>query len=279
MKTMKYLFMLTVMALMAACMEDEVYEGPSSIDSVASSIAAPTSTDNVTVTAVVSGLQAVRTATLSYSINGGSFNEVAMSGNGNTFTGVIPAQEDGTKVKYFVTVVNEAGFSTDSPEREYQVGDPPTDFTQLRLNEFFGAADTDEGKFIELYNMGDFPIKLKGVSLKKDGKDTWMGIEGEVIPAHGCWAIIGAKGTTERGFSSGFSNKKSVLVELFDPDGKPLDKFQRGEEDTGWGNQSLAKVSGSWSRVPDGTGKWMETDPTCGELNAKTGTEDETVVQ
>lgn len=279
MKTMKYLFMLTVMALMAACMKDEVYEGPSSIDSVASSIAAPTSTDNVTVTAVVSGLQAVRTATLSYSINGGSFNEVTMSGNGNTFTGVIPAQEDGTKVKYFVTVVNEAGFSTDSPEREYQVGDPPTDFTQLRLNELFGAADTDEGKFIELYNMGDFPIKLKGVSLKKDGKDAWMGIEGEVIPAHGCWAIIGAKGTTERGFSSGFSNKKSVLVELFDPDGKPLDKFQRGEEDTGWGNQSLAKVSGSWSRVPDGTGKWMETDPTCGELNAKTGTEDETVVQ
>lgn len=279
MKTMKYLFMLTVMALMVACMEDEVYEGPSSIDSVASSIAAPTSTDNVTVTAVVSGLQAVRTATLSYSINGGSFNEVAMSGNGNTFTGVIPAQEDGTKVKYFVTVVNEAGFSTDSPEREYQVGDPPTDFTKLRLNELFGAADTDEGKFIELYNMGDFPIKLKGVSLKKDGKDAWMGIEGEVIPAHGCWAIIGAKGTTERGFSSGFSNKKSVLVELFDPDGKPLDKFQRGEEDTGWGNQSLAKVSGSWSRVPDGTGKWMETDPTCGELNAKTGTEDETVVQ
>ncbi|MBR5392581.1 MAG: lamin tail domain-containing protein [Prevotella sp.] len=276
---MKYLFMLTVMALMVACMEDEVYEGPSSIDSVASSIAAPTSTDNVTVTAVVSGLQAVRTATLSYSINGGSFNEVAMSGNGNTFTGVIPAQEDGTKVKYFVTVVNEAGFSTDSPEREYQVGDPPTDFTKLRLNELFGAADTDEGKFIELYNMGDFPIKLKGVSLKKDGKDAWMGIEGEVIPAHGCWAIIGAKGTTERGFSSGFSNKKSVLVELFDPDGKPLDKFQRGEEDTGWGNQSLAKVSGSWSRVPDGTGKWMETDPTCGELNAKTGTEDETVVQ
>ena len=60
MKTMKYLFMLTVMALMAACMEDEVYEGPSSIDSVASSVAAPTSTDNVTVTAVVSGLQAVR---------------------------------------------------------------------------------------------------------------------------------------------------------------------------------------------------------------------------
>ena len=269
MKTMKYLFMLTVMALMAACMEDEVYEGPSSIDSVASSVAAPTSTDNVTVTAVVSGLQAVRTATLSYSINGGGYNEVAMSGNGNTFTGVIPAQEDGTKVKYFVTVVNEAGFSTDSPEREYQVGDPPTDFTKLRLNELFGAADTDEGKFIELYNMGDFPIKLKGVSLKKDGKDTWMGIEGEVIPAHGCWAIIGAKGTTERGFSSGFSNKKSVLVELFDPDGKPLDVFQRGEEDTGWGNQSLDKVSGSW----------VVTDPTCGDLNATTGTEDETVVQ
>ena len=279
MKTMKYIFMLAILALTASCMEDDLYEGPSSIDSVASSIAAPTSADDVTITAVINGLQAPRTVTLSYSINGGGVNEVAMSGSGTTYSGVIPAQADGTKVNYFVTVVNEAGYTTVSPERDYQVGDPPTDYTQLRLNELYGAADTDEGKFIELYNMGNFPIKLKGVILKKDGKDTWMGIEGEVIPAHGCWAIIGAKGTTERGFSSGFSNKKSVLVELLDPDGKPLDKFQRGEEDTGWGNQSLAKVSGSWSRVPDGTGKWMETEPTCGSLNAKTGTDDETVVQ
>ena len=58
-----------------------------------------------------------------------------------------------------------------------------------------------------------------------------------------------------------------------------LDKFQRGEEDTGWGNQSLAKVTGSWSRVPDGSGQWKITDPTCGALNATSGDDDPTVVQ
>ena len=131
MKTMKYIFMLAILALTASCMEDDLYEGPSSIDSVASSIAAPTSADDVTITAVINGLQAPRTVTLSYSINGGGVNEVAMSGSGTTYSGVIPAQADGTKVNYFVTVVNEAGYTTVSPERDYQVGDPPTDYTQL----------------------------------------------------------------------------------------------------------------------------------------------------
>ena len=279
MKTIKYMLVLATMSLMAACVEDEVYEGPSNIDSVTADVAAPTSNDAVTVTATISGLQAAKTVTLAYTLNGGSANEVAMTGSGSTYTGVIPAQADGTTVKYTVTVVNEAGFSSTSPEREYVVGDPPTDFTKLRLNELYGAAYTDEGKFIELYNMSEFPIKLKGITINKDEKLAWTGIEGEVIPAHGVFAIIGAKGTTERGISSGFSNKKSVLIELFDPSGQLIDKFQRGEKDAEWGSQSLDKVKGSWSRIPDGEGKWKITDPTCGEKNASEGKDDETVVQ
>ncbi|MBR1462918.1 MAG: lamin tail domain-containing protein [Prevotella sp.] len=278
MKTIKSIFMMAAAMLFVACVEDSPYEGPSTIVSVTPDITAPTSETPVTITAEVSGLQAVESATLSYMI-GGNKTDVQMTGSGNIWKGVIPPQPDKTTVKYSVTVVNTAKFSTTSNELEYVVGDPPIEYDKLRLNELFGAAATDDGKFIELYNNSDNPIKLKDVVLRKDEAVTWTGIDGEVIPAHGVFAIIGAKNTTPRGISSGFSAKKSVLVELVDPNGNVIDKFQRGEKADGWGNQSLANVKVSWGRVPDGTGKWMQTDPTPGAPNAKSGTEDDTVVQ
>lgn len=270
--------MMAAAVLFAACVEDNLYEGPSTIVSVTPDKTAPTSDDPVTITAEFSGLQAVESATLSYQANG-TKADVAMTGSGNIWKGVIPPQPDKTTVKYTVTVVNSAKFTTTSKELEYVVGDPPVEYDKLRLNELFGAASTDDGKFIELFNTSDNPIKLKDVVLRKDEAVCWTGIDGEVIPAHGVFGVIGAKGTTPRGFSSGFSAKKSVLVELVDPNGNVIDKFQRGEKADGWGNQSLANVKVAWGRVPDGTGRWMQVDPTPNAKNATTGTEDDTVVQ
>ncbi len=78
------------------------------------------------------------------------------------------------------------------------------------------------------------------------------------IPAKGFYAIVGAKGTTPDGFSSGFSAKKSVIVELFDAEGNKIDTFQRGDKGSGWG-ETIESNKGSWSRIPDGTGKFMIT--------------------
>ena len=279
MKKIQLAFMLLAVVLLASCVKDNVYEGPSKIEAVTMSPEAPTSFDDIVVTVTVSGLQAVKTATLNYKA-GTTSGSLPMAGNGNTYTATIPAQPDGTKVTYTVTIENEAGYTTVSPEKEFTVGDKPSDFTKLVLNELYGAADNDADKFIELYNNGDDPIKLKDVVIKKDEEETWKGLEGEVIMGHSFFTIVGAKGTTPRGFSSGFSSKKSVLVEIYDPNNNLVDKFQRGEKEDAWGNQSLAKVSGSWSRCPNGTGKFMITDtPTLGAKNPDTGTEDPTVVQ
>ena len=279
MKKIQLALLLLATLVLASCVKDNVYEGPSKIDAVTMSPEAPTSFDDIVITATVSGLQAVKTATLNYKAGATSGN-LPMAGNGNTYTATIPAQPDGTKVTYTVVIENEAGFTTVSPEKEFTVGDKPSDFTKLVLNELYGAADADSEKFIELYNNGDDPIKLKDVVIKKDEEETWKGLDGEVIMGHSFFTIVGAKGTTPRGFSSGFSNKKSVLVELYDPNNNLVDRFQRGEKEDAWGNQSLAKVSGSWSRCPNGTGKFMITDtPTLGAKNPDTGTEDPTVVQ
>ena len=273
------LLLLATMVLATSCVEDKVYEGPSKIESVSMMPEAPTSFDDVVVTAVVSGLQSVKTATLNYKA-GSNSGSVPMSGNGNTWMGTIPAQPDGTKVTYTVTIVNDADFTTVSPEKEYTVGDKPSDFTKLVLNELYAAADADEGKYIELYNNGDDPIKLKDVVIKKDETESWRGLAEDVIMGHSYYTIEGAKGTTPHGLSSGFSNKKSVLIEIYDPNNNLIDKFQRGEKEDAWGNQSLAKVTGSWSRCPNGTGKFMITEETTlGAKNPDTGVEDPTVVQ
>ena len=274
---MKKIFFFAAAAVLAltGCVKDEMYKGPSSIDKVVFTPEAPTSISDVTVTATVSGLQKVTEASLKY--NGTS---VPMSGSGNSFSATIPAQPDGTSVEFTVTVKNEAGFETVSDKFSYKVGDPATDWSKLKLNEVYGAG-ADEEKFFELYNAGDYPIKLTGVTISKDESTCWTGIDGEVVPAKGFFAIVGAKGTTERGFSSGFSAKKSVLVELFDNKGNKIDTFQRGEKmDTGEWGASLANNKGSWSRIPDGTGKWMITETfTPGAANSTAGTDDPDVKQ
>lgn len=146
------------------------------------------------------------------------------------------------------------------PEKEPEVV-VNYDYTKLVLNELSGAGEDNE-KFFELYNTGSQDIDLEGVTINKDEELSWTGKKGQVIKAKGYFAIVGAKGTTPDGFSSGFSAKKSVIVELFAPEAKggaKLDTFQRGEKGSAWGDQGLDNNKGSWSRIPDGSGAFMIT--------------------
>ena len=145
------------------------------------------------------------------------------------------------------------------------------DYSKLVLNELSGAGEDNE-KFWELYNTGDQEIDLAGVTINKDEELAWTGVKGQKIPAKGFFAIVGAKGTTADGFKSGFSAKKSVIVELYAPDGTKLDTFQRGEKGSAWGDQGLDNNKGSWSRIPDGTGAFMITpEATPGVANNDSG--------
>ena len=287
MKTIKLAFALIIATLaMTACVEDKVYEGPNTIEAVSIAPDAPTSFDDVVVTAKVSGLLKVTKAVMSYSVDGDFVEEVDMVGDGKTFTATIPAQEDGTKVNYKVTITNEAGYTT-TVEKDYTVGDKPSDYTKLVINEVYGAG-ADGEKYLELFNNGDDPIKLQGVVIRKDeADDVWVGEAGEVIMGHGYFCIVGAKNTPGEGGSGpnprpmtkGLSAKKSVLFQIFDPNSTLVTKFERGEKLDGWGNQSLTENKQTWSRCPNGTGKFMIADKTLGAKNPDTGAEDPTVVQ
>jgi hypothetical protein len=278
-KNIIYLLVSLACVLMTSCVEDKMYEGPATISSIKFTPSAPTSNDNVVVKAKIEGLQSITSAQVVYTVNGGSSNSVNMSLSDSTYSATIPAQADKAVVVFKIVAVNSADYTATSDSKTYTVGNPAADYTKLVLNELYGAASTDDGKYIELYNNSAFAISLTGVTIQKDGALAWTGIDGESVPAKGYFVILGAKGSTLRGISTGFSAKKNVLVKLFDPSGNAIDTFQRGEEGTGWGNTSLTAVTGSWSRCPDGTGKFKITDVSQGTANPTTGTDDTTIVQ
>ena len=171
------------------------------------------------------------------------------------------------------------------PQSLVPAPDPVYDYSGLVLNELSGAGEDNE-KFWELYNGGTSEVGLKGVYINKDEELAWTGVKGQTIKPGEVFAIIGAKGTTESGFSSGFSAKKNVIVELFAPDGTRLDVFQRGEKGNEWGGQTLEDLGklqigpSSWSRIPNGSGKFMITpNKTPGAANNDTdAVEDATLV-
>ena len=181
MKTIKLLFVALLAVAMTACVEDKVYEGPNTIEAVSINPDAPTSFDDVVVTAKVSGLLDVTKAVLRYSVNDDFVEELDMDGNGTTYTATIPAQEDGTKVNYVVIITNEAGYTT-TAEREYTVGDKPSDYTKLVINELYGAGEDGE-KYIELYNIGQLQWEMIKWSLetKCDIYD-FRGVSGDLTP-------------------------------------------------------------------------------------------------
>lgn len=293
MKTIKILFVAFLAVAMTACVEDKVYEGPNTIDAVSISPEAPTSFDDVVVTAKVSGLLKVTKAVLSYSVNDDFVDEIEMAGDkeGEIFTATIPAQPDGTNVKYVVTITNEAGHTTTS-EKDYTVGDKPSDFTKLVINEVYGAGG-DGDKYLELYNNGDDPIKLQDVVIRKDeADDVWVGESGEIIMGHGYFVIAGAKkvsgeggsGPNPRPMTKGLSAKKNVLMEIYDPNGNFITKFQRGEKgEAGWGETTFSfENKDTWSRCPDGSGRFVIAPGSKGTPNPKDPEgleEDPTVIQ
>lgn len=153
------------------------------------------------------------------------------------------------------------------------------------LNELNGNGE-DNKKYWELYNLSNEEVSLEGYTIIKDEKDdepAWTGGADDKIAAKGYFTIVGAKGTTPDGFQGGFSAGKSVIVELFDAEGKLLDTFQRGkltEEYPGWGDMDpmTKNEDASFSRVPDGTGAFVYAAPTLGAANgAKTGDIEQTM--
>lgn len=263
---------IVLMLLAVSCVEDDMYKGPANIEKVEYTPLTVTPDDDVTVTATISDLQGVTAARIQYKVNGGSQTEVVMTkGSGDTFTGVIPKQDDKAVVIFTVSADNEADITAVSNELEYTVGAAPIDYNKLVLNEIDGNS-----KAIELFNTGTVDLSLNGVSLvKNNGSSAWWqgSVESGKIPAGGYVLIIqNNPDNPHLSGGSGISPKQNLKFELFGPDGASLGLFLRGDEGALSGSISDTAPD-SFQRIPNGTGDWKMATPTNGAANASTGSD------
>jgi len=116
---LKYLSfsILAFVIALSSCVEDEIYNGPASIENVKHEPTAPQSADKVTVTAKVLDLKGVTSVNVLYRTSStGTFTSLALTGGQEfLYTGQIPAQAKDIKVEYYVEVKNSGGFTTVYP--------------------------------------------------------------------------------------------------------------------------------------------------------------------
>lgn len=263
----KILFVALALVLgLASCVKDKQYPGIT-ITNVSYSPTAVSSNSLVTVTATITCFNTFD-ATVVYTANNIT-NTLAMTGNGETYTAVIPAQPDETTVSFYVEASNAEAKAT-SATLSYTVGAVQIDYSVLRLNELNG-----NDKFIEIFNNGTEPINMNGVYIVKDETATnWTGTSDVTIEAGGyvvLWSVDVQQDHPEVPeymiFSSGLSAKKNVRIQLFTPAGESIDDFnlvdidQNGAAYNYPGNQAPA----SYSRNADGD--WYYSDATPGAAN------------
>ncbi|RMH76283.1 MAG: T9SS C-terminal target domain-containing protein, partial [Calditrichaeota bacterium] len=93
----------------------EILTNPPVISDVVRNPGVPTSSDNVTVSATIVDNVSVASATLHYSVDWNPFQQVPMSANQDTFSAVIPAQNDGSFVRYFIEATDNVGDTSTLP--------------------------------------------------------------------------------------------------------------------------------------------------------------------
>ena len=260
---------LALLVGMVSCVKDKQYPGIN-ISNVSYTPTAVQADDDVTVTATITSFKEF-TAKLVYVVNEESKELAMTAGENDVYSGIIPAYDNGTKVKFYVQAMNDEVTAV-SPDMEYEVGAVAIDYSKLRLNELNG-----NDKFIEIYNAGAEAINLNGVYIEKDGAQNWVADNTVKIEA-GAYLLLYSEDVTIDGaaqagypesltFHSGLSAKKNVRIQLFTPAGASIDDFNltaielNGEAYGYSSNQAPA----SYSRNADG--KWYYADATPGAAN------------
>ncbi len=255
---------LALLVGLASCVKDKQYPGIN-ISNVSYAPTAVQAEDDVTVSATITSFKDF-TAKLVYTVGEAEKAiELAMTaGADNLYTAVIPAQPDGTKVKFHIEAMNGEATGV-SPEMEYEVGAVAIDYTVLRLNELNG-----NDKFIEIYNAGADPINLNGVYIEKDGGQNWIGDNTVKIEAGGYLLLYSEDVQADMPdypesliFHSGLSAKKNVRIQLFTPAGESIDDFNLVDIDQN--DPAYIPAPGSYSLNADGN--WYYADATPGAVN------------
>ncbi len=238
------------------------------ISNVQQSPAAPTSSDDVTVTADITDPNGdLATDSLFYSTDGGnSYTQVYhTSVNNDTYTYQIPHQNDGTTVQYYIMAKDNAGNRTTSDTYSYTVAD----VYPLVINEIMYNPPTDFGsdthcEWVEIYNPNDDEYDVSNWVVT-DGEDDFTIPNNISIPAFG-FLVVAKDTDTLRAlsdYSDDLGSSNDLLV------GNAIWNLSNSGDQVVLKNADGATVdsvnyddSSPWPTQPDGNGPSLElTDP------------------
>jgi len=228
------------------------------ISNMLKSPSTPTFSDQVTVSADVTGLIPTGTVKLYYKIGSGSYISIDMThGSGDSYSAVIPAQSAPSVVSYYIEAQNSVSLVAVLPITAPATPDTYSILGPLVLNEICGLNSPDDD-FIELYNSSGTDMNLEGVKVVKTDETGAVSTiftfpAGSTITA-GTYLVI-AKNTNPSTYgmlSGGISNTKNVKIEIKTAADVLYSYFEKTSANLTGGHAS----GGSYARVPDATGDW-----------------------
>lgn len=241
----------------ASCVNDDIYGIP--VVSGVEQNYPLTETEPATISVKASSLVGIETVELFY-IVAEKLESMTMALNGDVYEATVPAQALGTVVKYYVVLKSKSGDSKQTDMMEYEVGNPPIDYTGLVLNELNG-----NDKFIELYNGSENELNIRNIKILKDAEQKLVWTAPDMKLAAGEYLLLYSEDVTTKPedgvnkypdhptdliFASGLSAKKAVRITLVKPNGITI------IDDFNYANHPGSKISGSYGRNADG--KWYQ---------------------
>ncbi len=235
-----------------ACVKDEIFQGPPVISDLTLTPQAPTETDNVTVNIKVTDMNGVKSVTLYYKVNDGSFTTVSMveAATANFYTGQIPSQASDATVYYYVEAENVSGKKSYHPATAptttaaYTVGAP-----SIVMNEIYSRGTVEDPDWIEIYNNSDVTVDISGYKIydsggQSGGKDKKVIPSGTILGPRGFYVVV-----VDDGSASGFglsSGGEDVWFES--PTGTIVDNVAF---------PAMPDPTTSYGRIPDGSNTWQ----------------------
>ena len=207
--------------------------------------------------------------------------------NDGIYGGILPEFQNGAYIRFYIEAIagDAAHTRTYHPRgAEHDVyflrmSTDETAFADVTINEFQAANDStvsdpagEYDDWIELYNKAAQPTDLTGFYLSDNEEDLkkWPFPDGTTIEGNGYLIIWADEDGGQDGLHTNFKlNADGELLLL-------VDSLSRIVENIPFGMQVSDR---SYARIPNGTGNFVEADPTFGENNELSISTDEVLTQ
>ena len=258
MKKIFFAIAAIVSVMAVSCVKDDIYGIP-----VVSSVEQNyplTNDETAEISVKATSLTGIASVDLYYKIVDAEFEKLQMILTDDVYKATIGAQEVGTVVTYYVFLVSNTGETFKTTMMEYEVGNPPIDYTGLVINELNG-----HDKFIELYNGSKNNLNIRNLKILKDAEQKLIWTAPDKTLKAGEYLLLYSEDVTTKPedgtdlhpehsrdliFASGLSAKKAVRITLVKPNGVSI------IDDFNYGNHPGTKINGSYGRNEDG--EWYQ---------------------